>query len=412
MKKFYSFLLALIVATGAYAQCNIDTTMLPATGPGIYPSAQHLHHIVRDSLYDQTVVGRIQDTMSQNIGGFVQVDIRVDSVRMDSILGLPNGITWAGSPTILLGGHSGCVEFTGTTSDTAGQYNLRPIGMIWAHLHAPVLGLDKDTFQYGSLANLQPWRNFFLVVDSAQEPLSVTTTSNNLCFGETGTGRATAFAHGGSATSTYSYLWSTGSTSYTLTDLNAGTHTVTVTSGSETATATVVIGIQPSPLALVMTTNGGSTGADGTGSVAVSGGVPPYTYFWNHGAGNNDSITGVAPNTYRVTVRDSFGCAAQDTIHIADLSTGIATILNGTAQVTLYPNPANSVLNLVIETQNPINTKVDVIDMTGRIVYTAPVNASGKYSHSINLTTFSQGIYTLQLSTGNQSMRQRFVVSH
>jgi hypothetical protein len=411
MKKLYTFLIALIAVSAVNAQCTIDTTQL-APGPGIYPSAPHLHHIVRDSLYDQTVIGRIQDTMSMNFGGFIEVSIRVDSVRLDSIGGLPVGISWVKNPDVLFGGHTGCVEFTGTTSDSAGTYNLRPIGMIWAHLKAPLLGLDKDTFSYGSLSQLPPWRNFYLVVDSVQEPLTVTSTTTNLCFGETGTGSATVFAAGGSATAPYTYLWNTGSTSYSLQNVNAGTYLVTVTSGSETATASVVVAIQPTPLALVMTTNGGSTGADGTGSVLVTGGVPPYNYFWNHGAGNNDSISGVAPGTYRVTVRDSFNCIASDTIYIADLSTGIATLLNGNVQVNIFPNPANTSLNVSIETQTLLSAKLEIMDLTGRIVYTSPVSASGKYNHTINLLGYSPGIYVLQLNAENQSLRQRFVISH
>ena len=205
MKKIYSVLTVLFFAAGTYAQCVIDTTQLPLTGGGIFPSAAHLHHIVKDSLYDQTVQGKIQDTMSMNFGGFVNVSIRVDSVRLDTINGLPNGITWVKNPNVLRGGGYGCTQFTGTTSDSAGTYPLQPRGMIWAHLSVPLLGINVDTFSYGSLSQMQPFRNFYVVVDSVQLPLSVTITAANICFGSVGTGRVTAHATGGSATASYSY---------------------------------------------------------------------------------------------------------------------------------------------------------------------------------------------------------------
>ncbi len=411
MKKLYTFLIALIAVVGINAQCVIDATLLPPTGPGIFPSAQHLPHIVKDSLYDQTVQGRIQDTMSQNFGGFVNVDIRVDSVRLDSIGGLPVGITWVKNPNVLRGGQTGCVEFTGTTSDTAGTYPIRPIGMIWAHLFAPLLGLNKDTFSYGSLSQMQPWRNFFVVLDSVQLPLTVTSSVTNLCYGATGTGRVTVNAHGGSPTSGYNYLWNTGSTSYTLNNVNAGTYSVTVTAGSETATATIIVASEPTSLSVVTSTNGGSTGADGIAAAYASGGVPPYSYFWNNGGGAGDSIFGLAPGTYRVTVRDSFNCIVRDSVMIQNLASGITSLVNGNAKLSLFPNPANSLLNVLVESQNLMSSKLEVIDMTGRIVYSAPVTVSGKYNHSINLESFSPGTYTLQLVSSDKSTHQQFVIT-
>ena len=412
MKKLYTFLIALVTVAGVSAQCVIDPSLLPASGPGIYPSAQHLPHIVKDSLYDQTVQGRIQDQISQTFGGIVNVTIRVDSVRLDSILGLPAGITWVGNPTVLYGGQTGCVEFTGTTSDTAGTYPIRPIGMIWAHLTAPLVGLDKDTFSYGSLSQLQPWRNFFVVVDSAQLPLTLTTTSRNLCYGETGTGRATVTATGGSPTAPYTYLWDNGRTSYTLDTLNAGTYNVTVTSGTETATATIVVVQEQTPLTVVTSTNGGSNGADGTAAAYASGGVSPYTFFWSNGGGQGDSIFGLAPGTYRVTVRDSFNCTVRDSVVIQNLASGINDMFSNNTQLSLFPNPTNSLLNVVIESPSLSSSKLEVMDMTGRIVYNAPISVAGKYNHTIDVKSFSPGIYVLQLSADKRSIHQRFVVTH
>ncbi len=114
MKKIYFFLIGLLFAAGANAQCVIDTAQLDTvTNSGIYPSAAHLPHIVQDSLYDQTVQGKILATESMTIMGFT-VSLTIDSVRMDSISGLPTGINWIKNPNVLYGGGLGCVEFTGT----------------------------------------------------------------------------------------------------------------------------------------------------------------------------------------------------------------------------------------------------------------------------------------------------------
>ncbi|HLP51126.1 MAG TPA: T9SS type A sorting domain-containing protein, partial [Chitinophagales bacterium] len=382
------------------------------TEADIFPNATHLPHLVVDSAYDQTIQARIPLEITIDFLGFVQVDIRVDSIRLDSIEGLPSGITWVKNPDVLYGGEAGCLQFTGTTTDAPGEYELNPIGQIWAHLSAPIVGLDVDTTSYGSIDRIPPFRNFFLVVEPTREALTLTSEAQNLCFDEVGTGVVEIFAAGGSPVEPYTYNWSNGSQSYLLTDIEAGTYDVTVTSGTETATASVVVNQQQTPITLVATSNGGSTGGNGEAYVVASGGMPPYTYQWNNGAGTDDTATGLDPGTYRVTVRDAYGCTQQEEVEIQDLTSGIGSMLNGSTTISVFPNPANNLLNLVIDAQQQVNAKVEVIDLTGRILYTAPVSAAGHYTYTINTANFSAGVYTLQLGADNQSARQKFIVAH
>ncbi|MBD0825409.1 DUF7507 domain-containing protein [Aestuariibaculum marinum] len=48
--------------------------------------------------------------------------------------------------------------------------------------------------------------------------------------------------------------------------------------------------------------------ADGTLSVSVTGGMPPYAYSWSPGGQTSASISGLNAGTYSVTVTDSEGC--------------------------------------------------------------------------------------------------------
>ncbi len=52
--------------------------------------------------------------------------------------------------------------------------------------------------------------------------------------------------------------------------------------------------------------------ADGSLSVAVSGGTPPYTFEWSPGGETTNSISGLSPGTYTVTVTDALGCEATE----------------------------------------------------------------------------------------------------
>ena len=60
--------------------------------------------------------------------------------------------------------------------------------------------------------------------------------------------------------------------------------------------------------------NGATTGS---AKVTVTGGIAPYTYSWSPVAGTTDSMNGLLPGTYYVTVTDSTGTAVQDSILIS-----------------------------------------------------------------------------------------------
>lgn len=128
-------------------------------------------------------------------------------------------------------------------------------------------------------------------------------------------GSASVTVNGG--ISPYSYTWSNGATTSAVNGLIAGTYTVTVTAANgcnETASVTVQT---TSPILLLIDAQSESTNgaADGSATVNVSGGIPPYTYLWNTGA-NTATINNLVSDIYEVTVTDSQGCEATEDIVI------------------------------------------------------------------------------------------------
>jgi hypothetical protein len=103
-----------------------------------------------------------------------------------------------------------------------------------------------------------------------------------------------------------------------------GTYTVVATAangnndGVCTASTTVTIS-QPSVLT-VSTTSTNSTywnANNGTASVTALGGNGGYLYLWSTGSTSN-SIIGLAPGSYTVTVTDSKGCTVSSTVTISE----------------------------------------------------------------------------------------------
>ena len=419
MKKFSFLFFSLLIAFGSFAQCVVDSNLavLDTTTGGFYPDANHIPHIIQDSAYLQTVQGKIASSMTQTINnvptfGTVTITVTVDTVSLDSIGGLPTGITWTKSSDILLGGGIGCVQFSGSTTDSAGVYRLSAYGFIKIHYSVEGGLFQGNDSTYGSLERLPAYSNIFLVVDSAPSALSATVTSRTNCSNAPGS--ATVTPSGGSPVAPYTYLWNTGVTSYTINNVSPGTYYVTVTSGVDTLTDSVAVSGDLTPITATTTSvspDSNSTQTIGAATINVSGGTPPYTYRWNNGD-STASISGLAPGTYRVRRTDSLGCGIRDSVVIVNLTAGIATLNQLDAKVGLYPNPAADVLHVMIQSPVALNARIEALDITGKVVYTEPANIpSGNSSQVIDVKSFSPGIYILQLTSGVQSLHQRFVVT-
>ncbi|MCW5518983.1 T9SS type A sorting domain-containing protein [Aureitalea sp. L0-47] len=71
-------------------------------------------------------------------------------------------------------------------------------------------------------------------------------------------------------------------------------------------------------------------------------------------------------------------------------------------EISLYPNPASEVLNLSIESHSI--ESINIISLSGQIL----LSETGPFT-SINVSTFSAGIYFLEISTQNGRVVKKFV---
>jgi gliding motility-associated-like protein len=151
--------------------------------------------------------------------------------------------------------------------------------------------------------------------------LQLTTSSTNVsCLGAND-GTASVTASGGHQP--YSYQWNTAPPSNTqnVTDLPAGTYIVTVTENNGcTASASVDITDAGTMDVITDITDISCYGlADGSVSVVVTGGTPPYSYEWNTvPVQNTATANNLNEGSYTLTITDSQGCSATETITIQE----------------------------------------------------------------------------------------------
>ena len=77
------------------------------------------------------------------------------------------------------------------------------------------------------------------------------------------------------------------------------------------------------------------------------------------------------------------------------------------AQVYLFPNPSNGNFTISIEDYNHSNFNLNVIDITGKLVYNQQISSP---QTSINLENFNKGIYFVQLNDGVNQTTKRIVI--
>ena len=147
------------------------------------------------------------------------------------------------------------------------------------------------------------------------QPLALSLSVSGMdapCFGQAG---GSAQAMGGGGTPGYSYQWSDGQSGPNAAGLAAGAYTV-VLSDQNNCTLIQSVNIAEPPeliLSLIGVNPADSAAADGLAYAQYAGSTPPYQLQWSNGA-TTDSIGGLPPGVYILTVRDANNCAVSETV--------------------------------------------------------------------------------------------------
>ncbi|HQJ21155.1 MAG TPA: gliding motility-associated C-terminal domain-containing protein, partial [Bacteroidales bacterium] len=168
----------------------------------------------------------------------------------------------------------------------------------------------------------------------------------------------------------YTFLWSNGETTEDISSVPAGQYSVTITDLTGCRIIQNAQITEPEKLSIVPTVIDASCPDTGDGSITltITGGVPPYTVLWSDGITGTTRTTGYG--IYTVIVTDINACAAELDIEVNFTGTNCLEIPevitpNGDGKndtwiirnIEMYPNAEILVYNrwgkLIFKTKNP-----------------------------------------------------------
>ncbi len=277
-----------------------------------------------------------------------------------------------------------------TTSICAGDSVILDAGE-----HQTYLWGNGDTTRY-SIANLAGIKsvvvtNEFGITASTEIEVIVTPfpqisaiISANLCFGDS-TGIIELVNQSGIAADSIS--WSNGFEGNPNSGITAGSYSYDFTDTNGCQYLGEATLIQPSNLQFLTTSTPETPGnSDGTISVIIFGGTPPYEITID-GQIVSDTISDLAADTYALIIQDANGCETQ--VSIAVEST-LQTRSFDEISFSVFPNPTFN--EITIDSQLDYNS-INIKDNLGRTV----LNYDKDISHEYQLRALPKGYYLLEI---------------
>ena len=307
-------ILALSITDSVMVACNGDSTgsvtITPSGGTSPYTYQWDDFNNQTDSMATGLPVGIYRVTVTD-----ASSCTAIDSITLTEPIAALSATFTDTTAVTCSGGGDGAATIT-PSGGTA------PYNYAWSGGSNPVDSANVGLSAGDAIVLISDFNGCILVdTITITEPAPITLSFDSIMPTCNGGSDGVAIATPFNGISPYIYVWSAGGA---VTDsmnigLAAGTYYVTVSDVNNCVVTDSITIAEPSAVSIskdsTMTNCNGS--ADGTAVSTPSGGTPPYTYAWSAGGAMTDSLnTGLSAGTYYVTVSDSLGCTAIDSVGV------------------------------------------------------------------------------------------------
>ncbi len=144
--------------------------------------------------------------------------------------------------------------------------------------------------------------------------------------------------------------------------------------------------------------------------VTLDAGSGFIKWVWDDGQGlrvHNVSEEG----WYSVTVTNANGCVGSGTVYVLEDTTSVYVeqFLDEQLSLDIYPNPANEVLYVDLDTKIPGRVIMQFFDFQGKAVLTKQVDIITRYKETVDITGLPRGIYILRVAYNDKVKSYRIV---
>jgi hypothetical protein len=167
------------------------------------------------------------------------------------------------------------------------------------------------------------------------------------------------------------------------------------------AASTVSVTPSPSGITAVLTPTPASSAVSSNGAISVgtpSGGTAPYQYSIDSISYQSSPTFGsLLPGTYTITIRDTNGCTSRVTV-VVSFGTGIAMANQSTISFEVYPNPAQSMLEVSASFAQEVSTiNFSIYDLLGSRLLNRVFTNAQHLHETIDISALAAGEYLVKM---------------
>ena len=167
-----------------------------------------------------------------------------------------------------------------------------------------------------------------------------------------------------------------------------------------------------------LTINSVSAGSVTVSGITLTATATGVTYKWLDCENNFSFILGSTSQTFTPVRNGSYACqitspaGCVDTTICTDImSVDLAEFVINETEVSVYPNPASSMVNIEILSQNKKEmVTITLYDAIGKSVYTTTVNSENN-KVQLDINELESGIYTVSVSNEFFKTNKRLVIT-